>query len=364
MTAVERNAKVAALMATLFEQASRADYEPDERWKDSLEELFSTTVWGFREILLVIVIARLLNGEYEASKAFYSCKPRAIYEGPIRNELRERRIPHRRSGPLNVAKAAIGINSQWATQRSPKKIADLVVRIVGEIESMPKRELEVFAIALHGRFLAESERAADIKLEVSPEVDPEFLHLLCSRLINEEPDGGNTPEHIVELAMRAYHEELRTGVEVVGHGGRASVSSVSGKNLGDIVERRANGTIIHVHEVTVKAFGEERVRDSYEAVKAFDLKEGAKASEIMVLCRKQNAHPNAGASVESSGYLGKLAHRNLTYHFIEIHAWILSQLLRMPPTARTSFYGKLADYIGDFNTSERVKQLWNKLHDE
>ncbi len=362
MTTVERNARVAALMEAFFEQASRKNHAPDERWLEGLEELFSTTVWGFREVLLVIVIARLIDSEYKASEAFYDCKPRALYEGPIRNELRERRIPHRRSGPLNVAKAAVGINSQWAAQRSPKKVADVIVRFVEAIESMERGELEDFAVALHGRFLAESERVAYMALEVSPKADPEFLHTLCSRLINEGPDGGNTPEHIVELALRAYHEELQTGIEVVGHGGRASVSGLSGKNLGDIVERQADGTIVHAYEVTIKAFGEERVRDSYEAVKAFNLKEGAKTSEIVVLCRVQDAHPEAEATVEGFGYLGKLAHRDLTYHLIEIHAWLLSQILRMTPMARASFHESLADYIDDFNTSERVKQLWKKLH--
>lgn len=362
MSTADRSARVAALMEAFFEQASRNDHTPNERWMSGLEALFSITVWGFREILLVIVVARTLDGGYKASEAFYDCKPRALYEGPIRNELRERRIPHRRSGPLNVAKAAIGINNQWAAQRSPKWAADLVVRFVEEIESMPERELEDFAIALHGRFLAESERVADMTLEVSPEADPEFLHTLCSRLISEAPDGGNTPEHIVELSLRAYHEELRTGVEVVGHGGRASISGARGKTLGDIVERQADGNIVHAYEVTVKAFGEERVRDSYEAIKAFDLKEGVKTSEIMVLCREQDAHPESAAAIEGSGYLGKLAHRDLTYHFVEIHNWLLFQILRMTPAARVSFHKKLDKYVSDFNASETVKQLWNKLH--
>lgn len=362
MSMVERNARVAALMGAFFERASREDHAPDGRWEDGLDELFSTTVWGFRKILLVIVVARMLDGRYKASEAFYDCKPRALYEGPIRNELRERRIPHRRSGPLNVAKAAIGINSQWAAQRSPKKVADVVVRFVEEIESMERCELESFAVALHRRFLAESERVAEITAEVSPSSDPRFLHNLCSRLISEEPDGGNTPEHIIELALRAYHEDLRTGVEVVGHGGRASVSGIRGKSLGDVAERRADGTIVHAYEVTVKVLGEDRVRDSYESVKAFDLKEGVKTAEITILCRKEDSHPEVAAGLEEAGYLGKLAHRDLTYHFIEIHAWLLSQILRMTPAARLSFHEKLDEYVGDFNTSETVKRLWNELH--
>lgn len=361
MKAAERNAKVVALMEEFFERASRCGRGTNQRWMDDFEELFSTTVWGFREVLLVVVVARLLDGDYKASEAFNACKPRALYTGPIRNELRERRIPHRKDGILNVAKGTIVINSQWAARRRPKNIADIVVHFVEEIESMPKRELEDFAVALHGRFLAESERVAEIMAEVSPTSEPEFLHSVCSRLIEEEPDEGNTPEYIAELSLRAYHEDLRTGVEVIGHGGRASVSGVRGKSLGDVAEIQS-GKIARAYEITVKAFGEDRVRDSYESVKAFDLKEGAETSEITVLCRKEDVHPEAGAGVEGFGYLGKLPHRDLTYHFIEIHAWILSQLLRMTPAARVSFHERLDGYVKDFNTSERVKKLWNELH--
>ncbi len=98
------------------------------------------------------------------------------------------------------------------------------------------------------------------------------------------------------------------------------------------------------------------------AVRAFEPEEGAKILEITVLCRKQDTHPEAAASIENTGYLGKLAHRDLTYHFIEVHDWLLFQLLRMTPAARASFHEKLDGYVGDFNTSESVKQLWNKLH--
>lgn len=81
MSTIERNARVVALMEASFERASRGEYGSE--WGDDLEEIFSTTVWGFREILLVIVIARLLDRNYKASEAFYSCKPRALYEGPF-----------------------------------------------------------------------------------------------------------------------------------------------------------------------------------------------------------------------------------------------------------------------------------------
>ena len=69
-----------------------------------VESLFQTSIWGHREIILTIIMARLLDPKFKASKNFYACNPRSIFEQPIRKALREYGIPHRKSGPLNVAK--------------------------------------------------------------------------------------------------------------------------------------------------------------------------------------------------------------------------------------------------------------------
>lgn len=49
----ERNEKVRQILDKLYNRAIDAGVEIDESaYKESLDKLFSTTAWGFREILL------------------------------------------------------------------------------------------------------------------------------------------------------------------------------------------------------------------------------------------------------------------------------------------------------------------------
>ena len=62
MTTQERNEKVRQTLNALYEKAINAGVEIDESaYKESLDKLFSTTAWGFREILLVVVVAMKLE---------------------------------------------------------------------------------------------------------------------------------------------------------------------------------------------------------------------------------------------------------------------------------------------------------------
>ncbi len=102
----ERNEQVRKILDSLYDRAVDDSVKIDESaYKGSLEKLFSTTAWGFREILLVVIIGMRLDHNFKASTGLYDCNPRAIYEGPIKEFLIEKEIPHRKSGPLNVAKA-------------------------------------------------------------------------------------------------------------------------------------------------------------------------------------------------------------------------------------------------------------------
>ena len=104
----ERNERVRKILESLYKRAIATGVKIDESaYKDSLDKLFSTTAWGFREILLVVIIGMRLDRSFKASTGLYDCNPRAIYEGPIKEFLIEKEIPHRKSGPLNVAKATV-----------------------------------------------------------------------------------------------------------------------------------------------------------------------------------------------------------------------------------------------------------------
>ena len=108
----ERNQNVSNILNSLIAKAKDTTYTVDETsYKTSMDKLFTTDAWGFREIILVVVVGMKMDKAYKASTGLYDCNPRAIYEGPIKEFLIKNNIPHRKSGPLNIAKAAKGRNA-------------------------------------------------------------------------------------------------------------------------------------------------------------------------------------------------------------------------------------------------------------
>ena len=81
-------------------------------WRQFRLHIFTDDAQG-----LVVIIGMRLDRSFKASTGLYDCNPRAIYEGPIKEFLIEKEIPHRKSGPLNVAKATVGLDMTWAAQR-------------------------------------------------------------------------------------------------------------------------------------------------------------------------------------------------------------------------------------------------------
>ena len=364
MTAVtDRNQRISALVQHCFEQAEtgRARSE-DAKTKRLLDSVFGTTVWGYREILLVIVVAKILDEHYQPSRHFYQCNPRPLFEGPIREVLLARGIPHRKSGPLNVAKATIGINDQWAVQRRPADVAKNVVILVRQIEGYNSNHLEEFAVQLHARFLAEAKRVIELTVDTSPRADPAYIYNLATQLIREVPDAGNTPQKIFGLLLEAYHEDVQSGIKVTGHNDRASVTCTTSKKPGDVNEEQLDGTILKVYEITVKSFGHQRIIESYDTVKVYDEQADTKTTEITVVCRPEDVPADIVNEAAGGYYLGKVEHQDITYHFVSLEAWIMAQVLHMTADARLAFYTELAKYIAEPNTAEFVKLKWREIH--
>lgn len=361
MNAADRDSQISTILDNHFELAkSIIDITVNPADTAELENIFSTTAWGYREIILVIIIGRMLNDKYSASSAFYSTNPRPMYEGPIRRQLQANHIPHRKSGPLNVAKAAIGINEQWAAQRRPREVAQDVVVLVKKIDEYNSDQLSQLLTALLRRFLMEADRIDSLMIEVSPESDPQFLSDIATDLITKVPDGGNTPQKIVGILMQAYHDDLQSGIVIHGYEDSASVTNTTSKKPGDITEELLDGTVIKVYEITVKKFDEARIIESYQSIKAYSNSHQSPITEVIVICRKQDAVEltDKGASL----YFGKYQYQDMTYHFMDIDSWITAQLLRMSTDARLAYYESLSTYINESNTSEAVKLRWIELH--
>jgi hypothetical protein len=358
---LDRNSRIRSLLTRFFDDASRGNFTKDPKTEKAFDILFDTDTWGFREIILVIAVGRLLNPNFKASVNFYDCNPRAIYEGPILAELDQRGIPRRKSGPLNVAKGATELNAQWAAGKEPPEVAAQVVALIPEIEAMSLPGLENFTAALLFRFLGEATSVANLNVVAQPKSDPITLYRVCQRLIDEQPDAGNTLQRIIGYLLQSYHEDLQTGLQVSGHEDRASTTSTTSKKLGDITEEQPDGSPVIAYEITVKSFGAQRVREAYEAIREFDERNETDTKEIIVICRKRDVHPDVAATPSTSVYLGKVEYQDKTFHFVDIYEWVMSQLVRMTSDARFAFYNKLHEYISDRNTKREVKELWGQL---
>lgn len=360
MDAKSRNKRINDLMEILFNLAEKKDYkEIDSELSSIIKNIFSTKVWGYREIVLVISLAKLIDEDYSAYNSFYSCNPRAIYEGPIRSNLLKRGIPCRKSGPLNIAKATSGINEQWAAQRRPVEIAKNVVLLIKKIENISQNDLMNFSVCLHSYFLSEAERIKSFDVEILKEENSSFLSKICIQLIKEVPDSGNTPQKIIGLLMKNYFEDINSNIKVEGYKGEASITNTTSKKPGDLFEQFNNGEINNVYEVTVKKFNDQRIYESFQSISDFNNLSGSKIDQVFVICRPEDTPFD---SEVSNYYLGFIVYNNLRYYFFNIYEWIQVRFIIMSKKARVRFYNEVNEYVKEPNTAEKVKEYWHKIH--
>lgn len=365
-TVLERNSKIKKLLTTFYKKAMDDSIVIDSsEYIDSLTPLFNTSVWGYREILLVVIVAMKIDQNFKASVNFYKCNPRAIFEGPIKEFLIENNLPHRKSGPLNIAKATQKLDNSWASNRQEPQIAENVLELLQYLEDQNRTDddLNNFAIFLLRLLHAEESLLLAFETTILPEANPDFLLNTSQRLINEAPDGGNTPQKISGLLLKNLHKSLNTSIVVTGYNDRASVTSTTSKKPGDVNEESKDGDIYKVYEVTVKKFDLARIRDSFDAVTIYNKNHQTSINEIIVICRPNDCIDDMADSGYSL-YLGKYQYKNITYYFWNIYEWIAATLQHMTVDGRTQYYNELNSYINEINTAKKVKTLWKQIHEE
>ena len=355
----ERNEKIHKLLVQLLREGKKNRAVISDTLKDEVESLFTTHIWGHREIVLTIIMGMLFDHRYHASKDLYACNPRSIYEKPIRTFFREHGIPHKKSGPLNVAKNSKRISNEWANNKRGDDIAKNVVRIVKTLETMDRNELEYFASAYIVRYAKEAGRVKRLSYTPTASEDPIQLSNLAETLIVNVPDGGATPQIIVGLLIETANKNRGNAVTVSGHLDSVSTTNTTSKKSGDIIEQLPSGNL--VYEITVKKFDADRLRESYEAIKANP--NTANVQQVFVISRPQDVHPEA-ASLGSSIILGLLVHEDVVYYFVNLFEWIRSTLLFMTPKGRAVFHNALIDHINETNTSEKVKLYFKNYYEK
>lgn len=361
LSAEKRNAQIYALLARFIKEAKtrKTISYPVPFTRDEVEALFVSHIWGHREITLTILLARLVDPTFKASEDFYKCHPRSIYEQPIRTLLRNNKIPHKKSGPLNVAKNSQKIDAVWAHNKRGDGMALVVAGLVTKIESVSKARLQRFTLAYVQRYLLEASRVAKLKSKVRTIEDPLFLFRLCRDLIVNVPDGGTTPQTIVGTLIESLNSVNGSTVKVSGGSDSVSTTNTTSKKPGDVMEELPNSAK-RVYEVTVKKFSADRMRESHEAIKAWDKNEDI--TEVIVICRAEDV-PTEAIKEQSSSYLqGVAKNEDLTYYFVDIFAWIQEKLLSLTPAGRMKFHTDLTMHVNQINTSEKVKRYFTEWH--
>lgn len=362
-TPAERNAGAARLLNSILKEVKDKKIVPVPKTFSGtdIELLFSNKIWGHRENVLTVILARMLDNNFRASVDFYACNPRALYEGPIRKFFEDNNIPHKKSGPLNVAKNALKLNDEWAANKRGDGLADVVVRTVKAIESAPREVLEEFARAYVFRYLQEAHRVAELKVDMSPEGDPDYLNYLCSDMIDSVPDGGATPQMIVGLLLEATLKENGSSTELIGLMDSAHATNTTSGKPGDLIERLPDG-VEKIYEVTVKKFDLSRAADSQQAVSAYA--NSGSISEVSVICLRDNVPEEASKSRDQAYLIGHLEYGGLKYRFIDIYAWVAARIHALSVPSRKKFHTALADRVNDINTSEEVKVFFGDWHEQ
>lgn len=358
LSAVERNTEIYRILSGfLKDKKAVAQFSAPFDLKE-VESLFQTSIWGHREIILTIIMARLLDSKFKASENFYACNPRSIFEQPIRKALREYGIPHRKSGPLNVAKNSKKINRDWATDKHGGEIAMNVVKIVKKIESVSEGALKKFASVYVTRYKQEAKRIKEMEVNLPPQENPIHISKLCIDLIDSVPDGGATPQIIVGLLMEAMNKDRKNPVIVSGHRDSVSTTNTTSKKPGDIIEK-INDTSELIYEVTTKKFSDDRLIESHEAVMDYD----PTLKDVFVICRPQDV-PETLSNRGTSYIMATTQYRELAYYFINIYDYIQSAILFLTPEGRKFFYEELVAYVNNTNTAEKVKKYFKQWHSE
>ena len=361
----ERNNRIIKIMNCLYQKAASTEPIEIEDFSEKIEELFRTNVWGFREVVLTVAVAMLDKTDFpnfKASKDFYDCNPRAIYEQPIKTVLIEKNLPHRQSGPLNVAKGQHNLDGEWISKRSKsdQPTCRVAVELINLMES-DEEFIEPIGISIMRHLLAEKQELKQLDIEINPTSDPYFLYHACERLIIMATDGGNTPQRICGYLLGSFHKSMQTNIIVTGSNDSASTTSTTSKKPGDINEEASDGTILNVYEITVKSFNESRVRDSYNCIMAYNSEYNTNLTEIIVICRPEDCHPDMQPT-KLKGTMGNYLYNGINYRYWNIFEWLSFTLQHTPADGREMFYSELNSYISDINTSQTVKVCWKKLH--
>lgn len=360
-----REARVGELLAEWFTDASPSSVgHVSEGESASINLLCEIKERSYREIWLTVLAATALDTSYRASEDFYACSPRSLYENQIRPHLEGLGIPCGQSGPLNIAKAARALDDSWAAQRRPKKAALAVLSLVHALEGEPARWKDL-AVVTSRRLSELATDIAELRVEVDPLTQLDVVLPLFFRLIEDVPDGGNTPQRICGYIL---NEAFFGGhLRVTGHEDSAAITNSTSGKPGDISVVHRDGSIHSTFEVTVKKFDAKRISECNQGLRVYEQRTGTKISKVTVLCRRRDVPQKLADATQvptPSGVLAVGAFDEYQYEFIDLQTWLSILYANLSEESRVRCFKAVERYINEANTSISVKRHFRGLVEE
>jgi len=327
-----------------------------------MQSIVASKTLGFRELLLVIILARLLDKNYRATVDLYGCSPRAMYEGPIRRFLEDNRVPCGQSGPLNIAKAIKKIDYAWASTRRPRENAEELLRVVETLESSEGEFAYSTLDCLLGLLLNYAVPRQAPRKHDTMHLQAAAMSGALKAMILKIPDRGNTAQRITGLLLHSYIAEVGSRYSVAGGEESVFATNTTSKKAGDLVVFKEPSRPWMVYEVTTKSFGIQRMSEAVQASARFADVSGKYPSETIVLCLPDNVPPDA--RVNSGGLLiGSAQYDGHEFTFVDVLHWIESIVTALPYEAKSSFYLKWEEILSQPNVRSEVRNGWYALMD-
>lgn len=312
---------------------------------------------GFPGIVLVAVVGRLVDINYNPSTEFYDINPRPLFEQYIRPVLagEKYKAPMGKSDPLNVAKNANVIDEVWAKGKRPESAAMAVVRLVRWASSASESQLKALLRVLVWVYLTLARLYTRQLPQLSSGIDLKAAHDLLNLLIERATAGGATAQNVVGALLQAQHDLFKSNSLLEGVGENVYATNTTSGKPGDFSETFEHQ--LHIYEVTTKRVNVQRVNESAESIRNYlaRIPELPQSLEVTFLCRSQDI------DLENLEGNTSLTHQGVRYHFIDLKAWIFMMLERLGSNGRNAALSLVQNYVRSPSTDLTVKKTWENL---
>ena len=324
-----------------------------------LNQLFSSSVMGFREVLATVVYGKYLNRAYSARTNLYECNPRSLYEKGIKPVLDERGIPCGQSGPLNITKGIRELNELWAAGRRSKdqKTATALLGLVDWLESVPESQLLDLASEIGRRFDLMADAVVLTQISHDPNTSSILLSSACVDLLDNHVWGGAIPQALCGIALEnKFNDDSRFAVD--GARDSASTTNKTSKKVGDLSVWDEE-LLIDVYEVTVKKFDSQRIGEAVQSIRSYFAPGFAPEHfTVKVLCRPEDA-PSELKKGAVLTLLGELQVQEVLFEFINIREWLTLEIIGFDIEQRINFFDDIQKYLNGVRVPVEIRQAWS-----